>query len=233
MNATDLSTDVLLSTTGSSLPFFLGLFHRLYPLWRPRGKPTTAPSHSSRLRKPPDRYCRHCYIAPFFYLLFITVHTTTVYCEKLPLSSLGILPLTFIFHSSYTIVQQKKNQQAITQLLNPHPDNYAASDLPMNVNYFNTTGNPSNATKLIMLSAWQSTNNTSPLYMDYASGSKAICVDTGASSCISNNKTDFISLKQVTNQTITSIGSGLEIAGRGTLRWTINDDQGNPILLHV
>jgi hypothetical protein len=100
------------------------------------------------------------------------------------MSSLGIMPLTFIFHSSYTIVQQKRNQHAIAKLINPHPDTYAASDLPTNVNYFNTAGNPYNANKQTMLSAWQSTNNTSPLYMDYAPGSKAICVDTGASSCI-------------------------------------------------
>jgi hypothetical protein len=33
-----------------------------------------------------------------------------------------------------------------------------------------------------MLCAWQSTYSTSPLFMDYAPGSKAICIDTGASS---------------------------------------------------
>jgi hypothetical protein len=33
--------------------------------------------------------------------------------------------------------------------------------------------------------------------MDYAPGSKAICIDTGASSCISKDKNDFISLKNI------------------------------------
>jgi hypothetical protein len=84
-----------------------------------------------------------------------------------------------------------------------------------------------------MLSAWQSTNSKAPIIMDYAPGSKAICIDTGASLCISNDKRDFITYHQVTNQIISGISSGLKIEGRGTLRWLIRDDLGNDVILHI
>jgi hypothetical protein len=91
----------------------------------------------------------------------------------------------------------------------------------------------SDAAKLAMLSAWQGTNAHSPVYMDYALGSKAICIDTGASSYISNDKNDFISLETVQHQSIAGISSGLSIEGIQTLRWKINDDNGDTIVLHV
>jgi hypothetical protein len=84
-----------------------------------------------------------------------------------------------------------------------------------------------------MLSAWQSTNSKAPIIMDYAPGSKAICIDTGASSCISNDKHDFITYYPVTDQVISGISSGLKVEGRSTLRWIIRDDNGNDVILHV
>jgi hypothetical protein len=84
-----------------------------------------------------------------------------------------------------------------------------------------------------MLSAWQTTNEWSSTIMDYAPGSKAICIDTGASSCISNDKRNFLFLKTVSNQTLSGIGSGLRVEGHGTLRWTIPDKEGNKIMLHI
>jgi hypothetical protein len=90
-----------------------------------------------------------------------------------------------------------------------------------------------NATKLAMLFGWQKSNTSAPVYMDYAPGSQAICIDTGASACISNNKAAFISLTLTSEQTLQGIGSGLAIAGEGTLRWSINNDDGDAVILHV
>ena len=69
--------------------------------------------------------------------------------------------------------------------------------------------------------------------MNYAPEGKAICIDTGASACISNDKADSILLVLANDQTLQGIGSGLSIAGQGTLRWSINDNDGNAIILHV
>jgi len=84
-----------------------------------------------------------------------------------------------------------------------------------------------------MLSAWQTTNSKAPILMDYAPRSKAICIDTGASSCISNDRTNFISFSTVTDQVISGISSGLSVEGCGTLHWNIRDDDGNNIILHI
>jgi hypothetical protein len=91
----------------------------------------------------------------------------------------------------------------------------------------------SNSKKLAMLSAWQTTNSKAPILMDYAPRSKAICIDTGASSCISNDRTNFISFSTVTDQVISGISSGLSVEGCGTLHWNIRDDDGNNIILHI
>jgi hypothetical protein len=53
--------------------------------------------------------------------------------------------------------------------------------------------------------------------MDFSPGGAPICVDTGASCCISNNKNDFVSLNQSTHSTLRGISSGLSVEGSGTL----------------
>ena len=62
--------------------------------------------------------------------------------------------------------------------------------------------------------------------MDFAPGSHAICVDTGASACVSNHKQNFVSLDTGGSTFIKGIGSGLQIAGTGALRWILLDDDG-------
>ena len=151
----------------------------------------------------------------------------------MPYSSLSALPLTLLAGTSIQVLCQRENHQAFCKLFaqlstnSIHVGQFLAEFFPPN------DGTLCNATKLSMLSAWQSANARSPIYMDYAPGSKAICIDTGASSCISNDRNDFISLEKVQNQTISGIGSGLDIAGYGTLQWRINDDDGNTIVFHV
>jgi hypothetical protein len=60
-----------------------------------------------------------------------------------------------------------------------------------------------------------------------------ICIDTGASTCISTMKGNFINLKPVTNVQINGIGTGLPIEGIGCLRWSIRDDENNEIDLFI
>lgn len=215
---------------------YIGLYRSLSPNWRPRG------TNSSRLRsfdppitkprKPPDKYRRGCFAMLFFYLLVVFINTNAVYRESMPLSSLSAVPLTFFSSFFFSAMHQRENQRAIKQLFSPtiSPIQLSSTDPFI---FESNDSSPSNATKLAMLCAWQTSNSRTPIYMDYAPGSKAICVDTGASSCISNDRKDFITLEKVNNQTISGIGSGLTIEGHGTLRWTINDDDGNAIILHV
>ena len=90
----------------------------------------------------------------------------------------------------------------------------------------------SNNTKLAMLTAWTSSQPSSNVIMDYAPGSIPICFGTGASSCISNNISDFISLENY-NSTVQGIGSGLSIKGKGTLQWFLLDNSGQEMTLFV
>jgi hypothetical protein len=72
-----------------------------------------------------------------------------------------------------------------------------------------------------------------PAKVQFGSDTETICIDTGASACISRNKTNFLNLHSITNLTIKGIGTGLPIEGIGTLRWSIRDDANNEIDLYV
>jgi hypothetical protein len=60
-----------------------------------------------------------------------------------------------------------------------------------------------------------------------------ICIDTGASACISTKKESFKSLKPMSNIKINGIASGLQVAGIGLLKWSIRDDDNNEINLYI
>ena len=62
--------------------------------------------------------------------------------------------------------------------------------------------------------------------MDFSGGGRPICIDTGASTSLSNSKEAFTSFRPVANMTINRIGSGLTGTGVGTIRWLIIDDNG-------
>jgi hypothetical protein len=226
----------------------LGLYHPLSPCWRRRQKASNLVYQLQPImkqpRKPPDKYKLHrAYLAFYFLYLFVVfLNTNAVRCEEMSVASLSAMPLTlfFGFTSSYlstvALKQRLYNSQALHKLFNPVV-NTAPTDpfsrepgKPIFATKFDES---TNADKLAMLCAWQTANSKTPIYMDYAPGSKAICIDTGASACISNDKNDFISLEKVECQTIKGIGEGIAIAGHGTLRWSINDDEGNAIILHV
>jgi hypothetical protein len=66
------------------------------------------------------------------------------------------------------------------------------------------------------------------------SSNAPICIDTGASCCISNDKKDFVNFTpSSTDSVIHGISSGLKIAGTGTITWTILDDDGDEITIHI
>jgi hypothetical protein len=214
----------------------LGLFYSLSPRWRQRkNKSVTLPHfepHMKKPRKPPDKSRRGFLDLFLFYLLLVFTNTNAVWHEDMSLASLSALPLTFILNyavsSLSSAITHRENQRAIADFFAPIiPINSVA---PSTTDSF---GKATNADKLCMLCAWQTANSKTPVYMDYAPGSKAICIDTGASACISNDREDFISLDTVECQKLKGIGEGLEIAGQGTLRWSINDNNGNAIILHV
>jgi hypothetical protein len=69
--------------------------------------------------------------------------------------------------------------------------------------------------------------------MLFGSDMERICIDTGASACISTRRENFITFKPVNNIKINGIGTGLPVEGTGTLKWTISDDKHQEIELHV
>jgi hypothetical protein len=68
---------------------------------------------------------------------------------------------------------------------------------------------------------------------NFDTDSERICIDTGASACISRRKESFISLKPMSNIKINGIASGLNVAGIGLLKWSIRDDENNEVDLHI
>jgi hypothetical protein len=61
----------------------------------------------------------------------------------------------------------------------------------------------------------------------------AICIDTGASCCISNCKDDLIPFAPSSSTILKGISGGLSINGTGTLKWNILDDNGDEVALYI
>jgi hypothetical protein len=68
---------------------------------------------------------------------------------------------------------------------------------------------------------------------NFDTDSERICIDTGASACISNRRESFISMKPMSNIKINGIASGLHVAGIGLLKWSIRDDENNEVDLYI
>ncbi len=67
----------------------------------------------------------------------------------------------------------------------------------------------------------------------FDSDTERICIDTGASACLSTRRDNFISLRDLDNIKINGIASGLKVAGIGVLRWSIRDDNNTEIYLYI
>ncbi len=205
----------------------LGLYHPLHPY----RKIKITSSHKPIIYKsPPAPNYNRLQTIFAIYLVLICTHVHAIHQEYLPLCSLSALPTTILSLSGLSYIQQYRDQRKILRLLTSIPCASTTEHQLCNDLFSDTK---SNSKTLAMLSAWQTTNSKTPVLMDYYPGSKAICIDTGASACISNDRNDFISYFPVTDQVISGISSGLSVAGRGTLHWNIRDNDGNNIFLHV
>jgi hypothetical protein len=83
------------------------------------------------------------------------------------------------------------------------------------------------------LNAWQSTEKANLKMMNFTPRGKPICIDMGASSCISNNKTDFIDITPSSHTILKGIVSSLSIEGIGLICWKITNNNGDKISLHI
>ena len=200
-----------------------GLYRSVSPQWRKRHVGRTVVTSS---RQPPAKPSRKIYFyLSFIYLAIIAITTMQVWYEITSLASLCSVPL---YLSSVLVTTQ----------VTAHYTNYVYmpshfSPKPVVDCRESSLSHATNTQKLAMLCAWQSSNSIKSTLMDYAPGSRAICVDTGASACISNNKEDFVSLDVRGCSMIQGIGSGLSIAGMGTLKWVLHDDDGQEVSLFV
>ena len=78
----------------------------------------------------------------------------------------------------------------------------------------------------------QSTNASTSKLVKFSS-KKALCIDSGASCCISNDKLNFTSFTTMESSVLHGITSGLQIEGVGTIKWTLQDDSGHDITIFL
>jgi hypothetical protein len=62
-------------------------------------------------------------------------------------------------------------------------------------------------------------NNSS---YNFGTDIERICIDTGASACISTHRENFVTFMPVTKTRVNGIGSGLLVEGSGLLKWPIH-----------
>ena len=89
-----------------------------------------------------------------------------------------------------------------------------------------------NANFLSFLCAWQ-TEGGQGIPSNFDSDSYPICIDTGASCCISNDLSHFVHLDPIENVKVARIASGLAVKGMGIVKWTFMDDSGQVIDLPI
>jgi hypothetical protein len=166
---------------------------------------------------------KHTRFQRFFLLYLIYTLTqlgfvTAVQQNKASLSTLLITPLLFVSCQCYNMVSST-------------PLHLLPSTTHTTIPQINKSASTSD--KLSYLCAWSSVHASSSSLMNFTPGGKPICIDTGTSSCISNDKTDFIELTPSTDTFLKGISSGLNIESKGTLCWKITNDFGNEVSLHI
>ncbi len=174
-------------------------------------------SHSRSTKRRYHKFSLH-HLIFFIYLLINCRLVTAVHQNLLPISSLSIIPTAMLLpmlpQPSFSI-----SGVTLCSVLSSAPTFIDSSSTDFE--------------KLCYLSAWHTTMNNNSRLMNFSPGGNAICVDTGATCCISNNKADFIDFTSSHNKVLHGIGTGLSIEGSGTLQWCILDDLGNEIILPI
>jgi hypothetical protein len=156
----------------------------------------------------------------FIYLLLNCSIIGAIYIHCIPLTSLGIIPSSLIIST----ITSRNHRYVPNSFKTPNRCQY-----PSSLTFSHSDS--SNTEKLCYLTAWQSVTKENLKIMNFSPGSTPICINTGASCSISNNKTDFLDFTPSANVVLRGIGSGLPIEGRGTLVWSITDDNRHDIAL--
>jgi len=202
----------------------LGLYWDPSPSWRPRKqKSSPQPTKSTKPKTPPAPNYHRLRLFFFIYILFTSSHVYAVFRDELPIKSLCTMPMVLLCSSCIMSLHNNKENRAINKLLHSSPCG-PITDVSLVPDSFQTTS--CNTKKLAMLSPWQTTNEKSSTIMDYVPGSKAICIDTGASACISNDKRDFLTIHPTTNLV-------LDLALLLKVVTLFTDNEGNKIKLYV
>jgi hypothetical protein len=121
-----------------------------------------------------------------FLLIYILINlsqTSAIHYNLLPISSLCGIPSLIILYQLYNTVN--------TSIYHPPFEIPSRISPSTNLSSFDLS---TNSSKLAYLTAWQSVQNNNTTLMNFSPGSHPICVDTGATSCISNDKSHFTTL---------------------------------------
>jgi hypothetical protein len=148
----------------------LGLYRPSSPFWRPRQcKPSIRKLALHKPRKPPDPNNRQLHLIFIIYTLITCIHVHAIHQEDLPIQSLCAFPLLLFCSSSIFYSHQCWKLRAINNLIIPTPSGPLIENEhhQCHESFLHTT---SYATKLAMLSAWQTMNSRAPVLMDCATG---------------------------------------------------------------
>jgi hypothetical protein len=166
------------------------------------------------------KHTKYQYVLPLLFILYTLLQigiVSAIYHQKLPIHTLSITPSLFMLYQLPLPSTQKS-----TPTVHQTPLQTSA------INEFST-----DSEKLSYLCAWNSIQQSSQSFMNFNPGGMPICIDTGASCCISNDKNDFINLSPSSDTVLKGISSGLRIDGSGMICWKITNDLGNEVSLHI
>lgn len=212
----------------SIIPEKLGHFHNCIQIYMWFSNSSLLPSPSTLRRHKPKTtattrkksmyYGSLCSLHFLILLYFITNISTIVAIHNnfIPFSSLCIIPTIL---SSTFLYKTINEPSTFVFFLGPSLPTISESS--------------SNHSKLSYLCAWQSLHKTSHCLMNFNPGGKPICIDSGATCSISNNKSNFTDFSPTSNTILYGITSGLNIEGKGTLHLSITNDFGDDIDLFV
>jgi hypothetical protein len=176
------------------------------------------PSYTKIQRQKQKRYYTRLSLHHLLFFIYILTNFTItlgVHQDLLSIHSLGLLPL--IICGSFLLSTK------VTANTSSATTNHSLPTI---------TAMSTDSDKLCYLTAWQSAQSNNTKLLRFSSD-RAVCIDTGASCCISNNKSDFLTFAPSSSTVLKGIGSGLHIAGAGTVKWTITNDESDEITIHL
>jgi hypothetical protein len=185
-----------------------------------RHSPKQATTHSNRIRR--KSFYPTLSIHHMLFLVYILLNLSivvSIHQNILPMGTLGILPTiiscTYIHEIQAKTFKKTSSTCSPSRIIDPSLINLQT-----------------NKDKLCSLSAWQSSNNNTMRLLRFSS-SRPICIDTSPSCCISNNRSVFTTFKESTSAVIHGISSGLSIKGIATIQWSVINDDGDEVTIHL